>query len=285
MRRGLLFVVAAAIGLAVAAAFSITPSANAQADTCPTNDGKYELDTDNPGESPAPGITVTSEGENSLTFTIASGTTLDALCVKSGEDLSGHSVTCSPDNTFPITGPATCTVTTGGTGNGISHLSFNVSTTPTPTPEPTPTPTPEPTPTPTPEPTPTPTPEPTPSPTPTPTPEPTPTPTPEPTPTPTPEPTPGPTPTPTPEPTPTPTPTPEPTPSPTPTPTPTPEPTPTPSPTPTPAPPPPAGGGAGAGPAPTGQLPFTGLPLFAPLALGGLLLAAGYGLWRRGRDD
>jgi hypothetical protein len=246
MRRAIVFVVAAALGLAVAAAFSMTPSASAQTATCPVNDGKWE--GQNPPFSPAPGITVTSESENLVTFTVASGTTLVSVCVKSGNDLSGHSVSCSPDTTFPVDGPATCSVTTSGQGNGISHITFDVTTTPTPTPSPTPTPTPEPTPTPTPEPTPTPTPEPTP----TPTPEPTPTPTPEPTPTPTPE--------------------------------------PTPSPTPTPTPPPGGGGAGGAGgggggsAAPSGELPFTGLPVLVPLLAGLGLMTAGLGLWRRGRE-
>jgi hypothetical protein len=113
--------------------------------------------------------------------------------------------------------------------------------------------------------------------------------TPTPTPTPSPTPTPEPTPTPTPEPTPTPTPEPTPTPTPEPTPTPAPEPTPSPTPTPAPTPPPSGGGGAGGGgggaAAPAGELPFTGLPVLFPLIAGGLLLAAGLGLWRRGRND
>jgi hypothetical protein len=222
MRRAIVFVVAAALGLAVAAAFSMTPSASAQTATCPVNDGKWE--GQNPPFSPAPGITVTSESENLVTFTVASGTTLVSVCVKSGNDLSGHSVSCSPDTTFPVDGPATCSVTTSGQGNGISHITFDVTTTPTPTPSPTPTPTPEPTPTPTPEPTPTPTPE------------------------------------------------------------------PTPSPTPTPTPPPGGGGAGGAGgggggsAAPSGELPFTGLPVLVPLLAGLGLMTAGLGLWRRGRE-
>jgi LPXTG-motif cell wall-anchored protein len=139
LRRLLLFVVAAALGLAAAAAFSVTPSASGQpADTCDTMDGKWE--GQNPPFSPAPGITITSESENLVTFTVADGTTLLSVCVKSGNDLEGETVSCTPDSTFPVTGPATCSVTTGGQGNGISHISFDVTTTPSPPPPPPPPP-------------------------------------------------------------------------------------------------------------------------------------------------
>ena len=55
--RKLLLAFALVLG---AMAFNATPAFAGGTDTCPTNDGKYEADNDAPGDSPAPGITVTS---------------------------------------------------------------------------------------------------------------------------------------------------------------------------------------------------------------------------------
>ncbi|HEV3407698.1 MAG TPA: hypothetical protein VG079_03325, partial [Gaiellaceae bacterium] len=110
---------------------------------CPKQDGKYETDGGWEGD-PAPGITVVSASENQYRITVASGFTLTAVCVKTGNGVNvAGDFSISP--ALPVTGPATVTITrTGGSGSGLSHLTFDTSVAPPPPPPPPPGPPPPP---------------------------------------------------------------------------------------------------------------------------------------------
>ena len=96
------------------------------------------------------GITITASGANTVTFSVAQGTVVTGICVKAGNTapvfenfetdgsmtLGGITITysCTPpngaivDNTGDgkrdLVGPCTVTVTGGGPGLGLSHITF-----------------------------------------------------------------------------------------------------------------------------------------------------------------
>jgi hypothetical protein len=96
------------------------------------------------------GITITASGGNTVTFSVAQGTVVTDICVKAGNTapvfnnfetdgsmtLGGITITysCTPpngaivDNTGDgmrdLVGPCTVTVTGGGPGLGLSHITF-----------------------------------------------------------------------------------------------------------------------------------------------------------------
>jgi hypothetical protein len=105
-------------------------SDNDDGNVCPPLDGKWEVGSGWEGSS-APGITVTSSGEGSITFTVASGYTLTAICMKTGNGVNAGD--WSVNASFPVVGPATVTVTSsGGQGAGLSHITFSTETSTTP---------------------------------------------------------------------------------------------------------------------------------------------------------
>ena len=113
----LLFVVAALAFAAPALAQS------GQTTVCPTYDGKYEVDTGWEGAA-APGISV-SGGEEQVTVTVAAGYTLTQFCYKTGQGGGG-----ATSAEAPIVGPASFTISKTNSGGGISHVTFDVQTTP-----------------------------------------------------------------------------------------------------------------------------------------------------------
>jgi hypothetical protein len=99
---------------------------------CTPLDGKWEVTQGAWDGSAAPGITgIGASGDQSITFTVASGYQLTSICVKTGNGVNQGDWSVSPS--LPVTGPAAVTVTSsGGQGAGLSHISFDTGTAPTP---------------------------------------------------------------------------------------------------------------------------------------------------------
>ena len=95
--------------------------------SCGKLDGKYDVGTASwAGGIAAPGIAIDSASADQIVFSVADGTTLKSLCVKTGPELNNYDI----DAPLPAYGPRTVTVSRTGSRFGLVSISFDTETTP-----------------------------------------------------------------------------------------------------------------------------------------------------------